>query len=165
MTASALAHLLKARRIGKGKWSARCPGHPDRRASLAITEGKRGVLIRCMSHGCDTRDILDAMGLSFSDLFFDKMTPQVFARTQIYDLRESLERELGLAMWLGALEKPAYWRVVERRIVAELLAVRCKIEPLVVYREQRSAQWQVMNRSQRERELDRVWNTLSNLQP
>jgi hypothetical protein len=94
-------------------------------------------------------------------LFFDKMTPQVFARTQIYDLRESLERELGLAMWLGALENPAYWAAVEKRINAELIAVRCRIEPIVVYREQRSAQWNVMNRSQRERELDAVFCRLT----
>ena len=36
-----LAKLPDARRAGKG-WSARCPAHEDRRASLSIGEGEDG---------------------------------------------------------------------------------------------------------------------------
>lgn len=83
---------------------ALCPSHPDRKASLAIAEGKKGVVIKCMSAGCETRDILAALGLGWGDLFEGKPTPQVRARTSLYDQRENLERQLGLVLWLKALE-------------------------------------------------------------
>ena len=46
-----LAKLPDATKAGKG-WSARCPAHEDRRASLSIGEGDDGrALIRCHA-GC-----------------------------------------------------------------------------------------------------------------
>jgi hypothetical protein len=49
-----------------------CPGplhaHDDRRPSLSVTEGESRVLIRCHA-GCDTDDILAALGLARADLF------------------------------------------------------------------------------------------------
>lgn len=50
-------------------FSACCPGHEDRRASLSISEGRDGrVLLRCHA-GCELRDIVAALGLELSDLF------------------------------------------------------------------------------------------------
>jgi len=72
MTASQLAQTLHARRVGKGKWLAKCPAHGDRHPSLSIAEGRKGVLLRCMSNGCETRAILDVLGLTWADLFTDK---------------------------------------------------------------------------------------------
>jgi hypothetical protein len=137
MTAPEFARLLHAKRVTKGKWTARCPAHPDHKPSLAIAEGKKGVLIKCMSHGCETEAILDALGLSFGDLFYAsrKMTPELRVRLNDEGTRESLERQLGLAIWLGALEKPAYWAAAQRRIRGELAAIRCRIEPEEVYQE------------------------------
>lgn len=158
MTASQFASLLRARRIGRGKWQAKCPSHPDRKPSLSIAEGKRGVLIRCMSNGCDTADILDAMGLEWNDLFFDKITPQVRARTSLQDRRENLERRLGLVIWLGALDSE--WAYVEKRIRGELQLLRCRIEPLKVIQEQRGGQWKSMTQGQRDKYLEGVWERL-----
>lgn len=51
------------------RWQARCPAHDDRRPSLAIALGRDGrVLIQCWS-GCATGQVLEALGLGWSDLF------------------------------------------------------------------------------------------------
>jgi len=64
-----LQHLDKVRRTAPATWSARCPGHDDRGPSLAIRELDDGrVLLRCFA-GCQTDDVLDAVGLTFSDLY------------------------------------------------------------------------------------------------
>lgn len=55
---------------GDGKWMAKCPGHDDGTESLSIlhnvAEGK--IAINCFA-GCDKKDILSNIGLSFKDLF------------------------------------------------------------------------------------------------
>lgn len=56
------------KKAGSG-WSARCPAHEDRQASLSIGEGRDGrVLLRCFA-GCDHKSILSALGLEERDLF------------------------------------------------------------------------------------------------
>lgn len=49
-------------------FSARCPAHEDRTASLAVSEGENGTVIHCFA-GCQTDDVLGALGLTFSDLY------------------------------------------------------------------------------------------------
>ena len=74
-----------AKKVGRGRWMALCSAHPDRHRSLSIAEGKKGVLIRCMSMGCDTRDVLRAAGLTMEQLFFDsgrKVDAKAWAETQ-----------------------------------------------------------------------------------
>lgn len=46
---------------------ARCPHHPDRTASLSISQGRDAVVLCCQA-GCNTGDVLGAVGLKFSDL-------------------------------------------------------------------------------------------------
>lgn len=49
----------------------RCPAHADTKPSLGIAEGHDGrILLNCWA-GCSPQAILDAMGLSWSDLFPD----------------------------------------------------------------------------------------------
>ena len=63
-----LSKLLDAKKNGRG-WTARCPAHDDRRASLSIGEGEDGqVLLHCHA-GCQVRDICTAMGITQADLF------------------------------------------------------------------------------------------------
>lgn len=58
-----LALLPDARETGSG-WSARCPAHEDRHASLSVGEGDDGrALVRCHA-GCDVRDICAALGIT-----------------------------------------------------------------------------------------------------
>ncbi len=69
-----LARLPSAKKAGNG-WSARCPAHDDRRASLSIAEGDDGTaLLKCHA-GCDTAAILAAAGLKLADLFPPRAAP------------------------------------------------------------------------------------------
>ncbi len=53
----------------KSGWSARCPAHEDRQASLSIAEGNDGrVLLKCHA-GCDHKKIVAALGVEERDLF------------------------------------------------------------------------------------------------
>ncbi len=68
MTAADLARRLKARANGSG-WTASCPAHDDRRASLSIGQGEDGrVLLHCHA-GCAAEAVLARLGLSARDLF------------------------------------------------------------------------------------------------
>ena len=63
-----LGRLEGVRKSGEG-YTARCPAHDDRRASLSVSEGDDGrVLIKCFA-GCDARDVVAALGLAMKDLF------------------------------------------------------------------------------------------------
>lgn len=49
--------------------TARCPGHEDNRESLSISEGQAGKIVLKCHAGCGARDIVQALGLTMSDLF------------------------------------------------------------------------------------------------
>jgi putative DNA primase/helicase len=52
---------------GRGRdWT--CPSHEDGRASLRITKSNDRVLIKCFA-GCETEDVVAALGLALADLF------------------------------------------------------------------------------------------------
>lgn len=51
------------------QWTARCPAHDDRQASLTIGLGDEGkILITCWA-GCELEDICQAAGVTVADLF------------------------------------------------------------------------------------------------
>ena len=57
----------RPRRSGSG-WSARCPAHDDRRASLSVGEGDDGrALIHCHAR-CTPEAVCNALGLTLADL-------------------------------------------------------------------------------------------------
>lgn len=70
MSASELiSRLKKVRRTGNGTWNACCPAHADKSPSLSVRETEDGrVLVHCFG-GCDVESVLDAVGLTFDDLF------------------------------------------------------------------------------------------------
>jgi hypothetical protein len=73
-TETVLAKLSDPKKTGQG-WSARCPAHDDRKASLSISEGDDGrALLKCHA-GCDISAVLSALGLTFADLFTPKASP------------------------------------------------------------------------------------------
>lgn len=53
--------------LGRNKWQAKCPCHRDKKASLTITQTDDKILLHCHA-GCESSDILRAVGLSFRDL-------------------------------------------------------------------------------------------------
>ncbi|BBL92754.1 hypothetical protein TthHC11_02880 [Thermus thermophilus] len=69
-----LEHILwatRARPSGPGRWVGHCPAHEDRDPSLSIAltpEGK--VLLHCFA-GCPVEAVLEALGVSWRDLFPD----------------------------------------------------------------------------------------------
>lgn len=63
-----LSRLKGVKPCGKG-WKALCPAHDDRKPSLKVDEAEDGkVLLKCFA-GCDTKDILAAIGLTMRDLY------------------------------------------------------------------------------------------------
>jgi len=65
---SILSRLKNVRRTRSG-WTACCPAHDDRRASLSISVGDDGrVLLHCHA-GCNVENVASALGLEMRDLF------------------------------------------------------------------------------------------------
>lgn len=52
-----------------GQYTAVCPAHDDKHASLSVSSGKDGKIILKCHAGCSTEKVLAAMGLKMSDLF------------------------------------------------------------------------------------------------
>ena len=46
----------------------RCPAHDDKENSLSVTYKDEKILLHCHAN-CNTMDILEKLGLKFSDLF------------------------------------------------------------------------------------------------
>lgn len=88
MNPATLAERLSARRNGAG-WTARCPAHEDRVASLSIGTGRDGrVLLHCHAN-CDTEAIARAAGLEMADLFPDDDRPSKPTIASKYDYRDA----------------------------------------------------------------------------
>lgn len=69
MTLEELLDRLEGVRTAGNGYVAICPAHDDREASLGITEGDEGLMLKCYA-GCDTNDVRMALGLEWSDLFY-----------------------------------------------------------------------------------------------
>ena len=66
---SLLERLDAVRERSSGHWFARCPAHDDQSPSLSIKETDEGrILIHCFA-GCCPLAVMNAVGLSMSDLF------------------------------------------------------------------------------------------------
>jgi hypothetical protein len=65
---------------GEGRWSARCPAHNDKSPSLSIADAGGKVLLHCFT-GCAAEDVLEAVGLSWRDLYPDRWTASYRAAT------------------------------------------------------------------------------------
>jgi hypothetical protein len=69
-----LAQLDRVRPHGAGRYIAKCPSHTDKSPSLSVSEGERGLLLKCWA-GCTLDEITAALGIEIKDLFFDALTP------------------------------------------------------------------------------------------
>lgn len=77
-----LSRLTKVKSTGRGRWIACCPAHGDRNPSLSVRELSDGrVLLHCFS-ACEPGAILDAVSLTFSDLFPEPLTREALPRTR-----------------------------------------------------------------------------------
>ena len=66
-----LQRLDKVQRIGNDRYKAICPAHDDRSPSLAIKDDDGRLLLHCFG-GCETLDVVSAIGLNFADIMPDK---------------------------------------------------------------------------------------------
>ncbi len=70
-TQEILSRLQGVKRSGDG-WTARCPAHEDRHASLSVTSAEDGrTLVKCHK-GCEFESIVSALHLQRSDFFPDE---------------------------------------------------------------------------------------------
>ena len=68
-----VSRLDGIKETGPGRYLSRCPAHDDRSPSLAIKDGDGGrVLLHCFA-GCETEDVLSAIGLTFSDVMPERI--------------------------------------------------------------------------------------------
>lgn len=75
-----LRRLNGVKRSGGG-YSARCPAHEDKNASLSIKQGDNGGIVLYCHAGCTPEQVVGALGLSMKDLFPDGDRPR-FDRRQ-----------------------------------------------------------------------------------
>ena len=68
---SVLSRLEKVQPIGNNRYKALCPAHDDHTPSLAIEDKSDRLLLHCLA-GCETADVLGAIGLTFADIMPDK---------------------------------------------------------------------------------------------
>jgi len=87
-----LTKLQGVKRAGKDKWRAKCPAHDDRVASLSVAVADDKILIHCHA-GCSTEAVVEALGMSMSDLFLDRKVVRKVRREPIikavYDYTDS----------------------------------------------------------------------------
>jgi putative DNA primase/helicase len=100
---NALALLDTAREGATLK--ARCPAHDDNVRSLAIKEKDGKVLIKCHA-GCDTRDVIAAMGIAMTDLFEEEL-PSGPIEDATYDYRA----EDGTLLYQAVRYRPKDFRL------------------------------------------------------
>jgi hypothetical protein len=65
----------RPKRLGTN-WLAKCPVHDDRKPSLSVGVGEDGRVLLCCFAGCSARQIVEALGLTMSELFADSGRPQ-----------------------------------------------------------------------------------------
>lgn len=81
---SLLERLDGIKQTGPDRWVAKCPAHDDRSPSLGIRElDDRRILLRCWA-GCSTEVVLDAVGLTFTDLFPSDLNGRDIGPTRPY---------------------------------------------------------------------------------
>lgn len=71
-----LSRLAHVRNAGPGRWLALCPAHPDRDPSLSIRLAGDKLLIHCFA-GCAPEAVLEALGLTWRDLYAREARPWV----------------------------------------------------------------------------------------
>lgn len=92
-----IGRLQGLRSTAPDRWIARCPAHADKVPSLTVRAMPDGrVLMHCFA-GCEPLDILDAVGLAFTDLFPEPMQRESYGRVPMpfspHDALKCLTRE------------------------------------------------------------------------
>ena len=139
-----LAHLTEVRPTQRG-WKACCPAHADRTPSLSIGLGEQGqVLLKCFA-GCSFERIVEAMGLTTTDLFPDmastadgQAAPAGTSQRQALTLLDlALEKQLPwqFLFKLGVMEHPSGGLHIPYHLADGSLAPRQRIRTALAAKE------------------------------
>ena len=141
---------------GNDRYLARCPAHDDRSPSLAITDDQGRVLMHCFA-GCDPESVLDAIGLTFSDLYPEPLGHHFKPSRQRVSPREilaSLDHESLVVALIGAdfikrqsLDDSTWQRLA--KAVNRINSARAQVTPLKKWHEPQQA----TSRTSRRREV------------
>ena len=86
-----LSRLHKVKKTGPDRWLACCPAHEDRTPSMAIRELDDGRILIHDFAGCSVEAILDAVGLSFDDLFPERLMDHGKSLSRPFNAHDVLE--------------------------------------------------------------------------
>ena len=114
MNATEFVALLESRAASPRKtgdgWSAHCPGHEDRNASLSVSAGQDGrTLLHCHA-GCAVETILGAIELKKADLFPPKATNGKPARKPAIVATYDYTDEAGTLLFQAVRFEPKNFR-------------------------------------------------------
>ena len=71
MTYDQVLSYFTVKKPERNKAQCICPAHTDKEASLTVSRGDKGTVVHCHA-GCETADVIKAVGLKMSDLFYDE---------------------------------------------------------------------------------------------
>lgn len=110
----------------------KCPAHHEKTGSLSITDmGYGKTRLHCFG-GCDQRDVLRAVGLTWTDLRPDgDVGAEIKGRLADEQKLEKLQRQYSVMQWLAVVEpeKRRYWAAAMRRVLAELEPLYWEVMP------------------------------------
>lgn len=96
-----LAKLRKVKKMGNDRFLACCPAHDDKHPSLAIRFMSDGrTLIHCFS-GCSVTDIIDALGLNWSDLMPERSQNFKPVKYPATDVLAALDQEAHVVQMIA----------------------------------------------------------------
>jgi hypothetical protein len=98
------SRLEGVKRTGPGRFVAICPAHDDKNPSLVVTEKDGKPLFHCFA-GCESADVLAAVGLTFADLYPERPTYIKGSRSAAFnpfDVLKCLTRETGIVTLAAA---------------------------------------------------------------
>lgn len=131
MSPADVARALRGRKIGRGKYMAKCPAHHEKTGSLSITDmGQGKTRLHCFG-GCDQADVLRAAGLEWKDLRPGDVPSEMRNRLSGEEKLEKLQWQHALMQWMAVLEpgKRRYWEAAMRRVVKEIEPLYWEVMP------------------------------------
>ena len=119
-TSKILDRLVGVRQTAPGRWISRCPAHEDKSPSLSIRELEDGRVLLHDFGGCETLDVLQAIGLDFGDLFDKPLAHFLPPIRNGFSARELLELNAHEATVAVLLASEAQGRALEPHEVDRL---------------------------------------------
>jgi hypothetical protein len=78
-----LSRLEKVKRTGHSSFMACCPAHKDRDPSLSITDNGDGrLLLKCFA-GCETENVIGAIGLTWDDIMPERQKFEPYVQPSV----------------------------------------------------------------------------------